>query len=345
MVAALVALNVALLAIGVVVAPGGPGGGGAAGGVDAGANAGIKVGLVFDVGGRGDKSFNDAAWLGLQRARDELGVTIQAIEPGDGSDREGALRQLAAGGSDLVIGVGFIFSRDLDRLAGEFPDVAFAGIDYAPDDSRPMPPNLLALRFREHEGSFVVGAIAGLVTRSKIVGFVGGMKIPLIRKFEAGYAAGVRHVCPDCTVLSAYAGTEPKAFADPTLGRELADSQYGRGADVIYHASGKTGSGVMAAARERHRWAIGVDSDQYDEAPCCVLTSMVKQVDVAVVDAARAVVEHRFAGGVRELGLAEGAVGFVSDARNADRLPADVVARARAIAADIVAGRIEVPSQ
>ena len=304
----------------------------------------VKVGLVFDVGGRGDKSFNDGAWAGLVRARDELGVDIQAIEPGDGSDREGALRQLAAGGADLVIGVGFIFSRDLDGLAAEFPDVAFAGIDYAPGDA-PVPPNLAALKFREHEGSFVVGAIAGLTTRSKIVGFVGGMKIPLIRKFEAGYEAGVRHVCPDCRVLSAYAGTEPKAFADPTMGRELADSQYGRGADVIFHASGKTGSGVFAAARERGRWVIGVDADQYEEAPCCALTSMVKGVDVAVVEVARQVVEGRFAGGIRELGLAEGAVGFVSDARNADRLPADVVARARAIAADIVAGRIEVPAR
>ncbi len=331
----LLALNLALLVIGHVAAPG----------PRSGARAEVKVGLVFDVGGRGDRSFNDAAWRGLERARDELGVEIQAIEPGDGSDREGALRQLAAGGADLVIGVGFIFSRDLDRLAGEFPEVAFAGVDYAPDDAHPIPANLIALRFREHEGSFVVGAIAGMVSKRRIVGFVGGMDIPLIHKFEAGYAAGVRHVCPACNVLSAYAGTEPKAFADPTLGRELADSQYGRGADVIFHAAGKTGSGVFAAARERRAWAIGVDSDQYDEAPCCVLTSMTKQVDVAVFEAARAVVEGRFVGGIRELGLAEGGVDFIADERNRDRLPADVEARARAIVAEIIAGTIEVPSR
>jgi basic membrane protein A and related proteins len=332
----LLALNVALLVVGELVA------------VRRAAErprTGIKVGLVFDVGGRGDKSFNDAAWKGLVRARDELGVAIQAIEPGDGSDREGALRQLAAGGADLVIGVGFIFSRDLDRLAADFPDVKFAGIDYAPDENKPIPPNLAALRFREHEGSFVVGAIAGMTTKSKVVGFVGGMKIPLIRKFEVGYAAGVRHVCPECEVLSAYAGTEPKAFADPTLGRELADSQYGRGADVIFHASGKTGSGVFAAARERRRFAIGVDGDQFDEAPCCVLTSMIKKVDVAVVDVTRSVIEGNFAGGVHELGLADDGVGFVADARNADRFPPDRVARAKEIAAAIVAGTIEVPSQ
>ena len=331
----LVVLNLALLVVGELVVPrraGGPA-------------ADVKVGLVFDVGGRGDKSFNDAAWKGLVRARDELGVAIQAIEPGDGSDREGALRQLAAGGADLVIGVGFIFSRDLDRLAAEFPDTKFAGIDYAPDEKSPMPPNLAALRFREHEGSFVVGAIAGMTTKTKTVGFVGGMKIPLIRKFEAGYAAGVRHVCPECEVLSAYAGTEPRAFADPTLGRELAASQYGRGADVIFHASGKTGSGVFAAARERRRLAIGVDGDQYDEAPCCVLTSMIKKVDVAVVDVTRAVIEDRFVGGIHELGLADNGVGFVADARNADKLPPSIAAKARAIVDDIIAGRIEVPSR
>jgi basic membrane protein A len=333
--AALVLLNAGVLVLGAVCAPS-PG---------SAQHADVTVGLVFDVGGRGDKSFNDGAWRGLTRARDEVGVAIQAIEPGDGSDREGAVRQLAAGGADLVIGVGFIFSRDLDRLAAEFPTRAFAGIDYAPDEARPIPKNLAALRFREHEGSFVVGAIAGMTTRSKIVGFVGGMKIPLIKKFEVGYAAGVRYVCPDCQVLSSYAGTEPKAFADPTLGRELADSQYGRGADVIFHASGKTGSGVFAVARERKRWAIGVASDQYDEAPCSALPSMIKQVDVAVVEAARAVVEGRFAGGERELGLAEDGVGFVADERNADRLPPEVVARARAIVADIVAGKIQVPSR
>jgi basic membrane protein A len=332
---ALVLLNAGVLVLGAVCTPGK----GSAQHTD------VTVGLVFDVGGRGDKSFNDGAWRGLVRARDEVGVAIQAIEPGDGSDREGAVRQLAAGGADLVIGVGFIFSRDLDRLAAEYPERAFACIDYAPDPARPIAKNLATLRFREHEGSFVVGAIAGMTTKTKIVGFVGGMKIPLIKKFEVGYAAGVRHVCPDCQVLSSYAGTEPKAFADPTLGRELADSQYGRGADVIFHASGKTGSGVFAAARERRRWAIGVDSDQYDEAPCCVLTSMIKKVDVAVVEAARAVAEGRFTGGDRELGLAEDGVGFVADERNADRLPPEVVARARQIVADIVAGTIQVPSR
>lgn len=337
MVAALVAVNAALLVVGAALAP-------ARSGTGAGAGQ-VRIGLVFDVGGRGDRSFNDAAWRGVERARRELGVHVETLEPSDGADREAGLRQLAAQRVDLVIGVGFIFSADLERLAREFPDVAFAGVDYAPTGEGTTPPNLAGLRFREHEGSFVVGAIAGLSTRSKIVGFVGGMKIPLIRKFEAGYEAGVKHVCPTCRVFSAYAGTEPKAFADPMLGQELAAAQYEGGADVIFHAAGKTGSGVIAAARARGARVIGVDSDQFHEAPCCMLTSMVKQVDVAVFDAAKQVVDGEFRGGLRELGLADDGVGFVADANNAALLPAPIVERARAIAAQIVAGEIVVPDR
>src|SRR5688572_8365482 len=230
----------------------------------------VDVGIVFDVGGRGDKSFNDGAYLGAERAERELGARVRFVEPGEGSDREAGLRLLAAEGMDLVIGVGFIFTDDLTVLAQEYPNVKFAGVDYAVyTDSLgrpiPPPPNLAALKFREEEGSFLVGALAALISKTKKVGFVGGMDIPLIRKFEAGYSAGVRHVCPTCQVYAAYAGTEPKAFADPTTGKELALAQYGRGADVIFHASGKTGAGVFNAAREKGKLAIGVDADQFHE--------------------------------------------------------------------------------
>ena len=341
LIGALVALNVLLVVVGHAVAPAARRR--AAPGPHEGPR--VRIGLVFDVGGRDDKSFNDAAWRGLERARDELGVDVTTIEPSDGADREAALRQLASRQLDLVIGVGFIFSADLERLAKAFPDVRFAGVDYAPTSDAPLPPNLSGLRFREHEGSFVVGAIAALTSKSKIVGFVGGMKIPLIRKFEAGYIAGVKHVCPRCTVLSAYAGTEPKAFADPTLGQELASAQYDRGADVIYHAAGKTGAGVLAAASARGRLAIGVDSDQFHEAPCCVLTSMIKRVDVAVYDVIRDVQRGAFASGIHELGLADDGVGFVADDHNLRLLPEPVRAQARALVAEIVAGTITVPSQ
>jgi basic membrane protein A len=304
------------------------------------------IGLVFDVGGLGDKSFNDAAYRGLMRAEKELGVTVRFIEPGDGSDRESALRQLASQGYDLVFGVGFIFTDDMRKLAAEFPATRFACIDYSVTPGDPPPPdNLTGLRFREHEGSFLVGAIAGLVSKSKVVGFVGGMDVPLIRKFEAGYRAGVKAVCPGCRVLAAYAGTEPKAFADPLTGKELATAQYGRGADIIYHASGKTGAGVFTAAQQRGKLAIGVDSDQYDEAPCCVLTSMVKKVDVAVFEAIRQLIEGELAGGVRELGLAEDGVAFVYDQHNRDKIPPEVVAKVRALGKQIIAGQIEVPDR
>jgi basic membrane protein A len=242
-----------------------------------------------------------------------------------------------------VIGVGFIFGPDLERLAVQFPKVRFAGIDYSPSEGVGTLPNLVGLRFREHEGSFVVGAIAGMLTRTNTVGFVGGMKIPLIGKFEAGYEAGVRHVCPRCTVLAAYAGSEPKAFADPSLGQVLARAQYAKGADIIFHAAGKTGDGVFAAARRNDALAIGVDSDQHEAAPCCVVTSMVKAVDVAVVDIVKEVIANKFQGGLRELGLAEKGVGFVANERNRHLLPIDVVQKARAIADQIIAGAIRVP--
>ncbi|HEU4613208.1 MAG TPA: BMP family ABC transporter substrate-binding protein [Kofleriaceae bacterium] len=332
----LVALNVALLVAGAVFVPT----------REAAPGKGIRVGLVFDIGGKNDKSFNEAAWRGLERARRELGVQVDYIEPSEGADRESALRSLAARDVDLVIGVGFIFGPDLERLAKQFPNVKFAGIDYTPSEGVGELPNLAGLRFREHEGSFLVGAVAGLVTHTKIVGFVGGMKIPLIRKFEAGYEAGVHHVCPTCRVLSAYAGSEPKAFADPPLGQELAAAQYGQGADIIFHAAGKTGDGVFAAARQRKALAIGVDSDQYEAAPCCVLTSMVKRVDVAVVDVIQDVLANRFRGGVHELGLAEHGVTFVADEHNQGRLlPLDVVQRVKALGEEIVAGRIVVPER
>ncbi|HUJ63465.1 MAG TPA: BMP family ABC transporter substrate-binding protein [Kofleriaceae bacterium] len=335
LIAALGAINALLFAIGAVAFHGGQHAVGAK----------LRVGLVFDVGGKNDQSFNESAWRGLQRAHDQLGVDITYIEPSEGADREASLRSLAARKLDLVIGVGFIFGPDLERMARQFPDVKFAGIDYTPSPGVGVLPNLAGLRFREHEGSFLVGAIAGLVTRSKIVGFVGGMRIPLIRKFEAGYTAGVHYVCPDCRVLSAYAGTDPKAFADPPLGQELASAQYGAGADVVFHAAGKTGDGVFAAARERGARAIGVDSDQYSRAPCCVVTSMVKRVDVAVVDIIEDVQAGRFRGGLHDLGLAEDGVTFVADERNRALLPLEVVQRVRQIAAQIVAGKIEVPER
>ena len=310
----------------------------------------LDVGIVFDLGGRGDKSFNDGAYIGGQRAAMELGARVRYVEPGEGSDREAGLRLLAAEGMDLVIGVGFIFTDDLSSLAVEYPATAFAGVDYAIGVDRsgePIPPpkNLAALKFREEQGSFLVGALAALLsTDTKKVGFVGGMDSPLIHKFEAGYRAGVKQVCPDCTVLVQYAGVTPEAFRNPGRGKELALSQYQQGVKIIYHASGSTGLGVFEAARTMNRFGIGVDADQYNEAPGRVLTSMVKRVDNAVFDAIKRVKEKRFTGGIFQFGLAEDGVGYVYDDHNKALIPDDVRARLEALKADIIAGRIVVPS-
>jgi basic membrane protein A len=309
----------------------------------------VNVGVVFDLGGRGDKSFNDGAYLGAERAEKELGAHVRFIEPGEGSDRESGLRLLAAEGMDLVIGVGFIFTDDLTQLAKEYPTTKFAGVDYSvatDKDGKVIPPpqNLAALKFREEQGSYLVGALAALVGKSKKVGFVGGMDSPLIQKFEAGYEAGVHQVCPDCTVLAQYAGVTPEAFRNPGKGKEIALAQYQQGANVIFHASGSTGLGVFEAARQTNKLAIGVDADQYGEAPGYVLTSMVKGVDNAVFDAIRKVKDGTFTGGIYQYGLAEQGVGYIYDRNNEKLIPPDVHARIEQLRQDIVAGRIVVPS-
>lgn len=310
---------------------------------------GLDVGIVFDVGGRGDKSFNDGAYLGGMRAAKDLGARITYIEPGEGSDREAGLRLLAAEGMDLVIGVGFIFTDDVNVLAREYPGVKFADVDYAVSfDSTgapiPLAPNLKALKFREEEGSFLVGALAALVGKSKKVGFVGGMDIALIHKFEAGYRAGVKHVCPDCEVLVGYAGVTPEAFRNPGRGKEMALAMYNQGANIIFHASGSTGLGVFEAARTTGKLAIGVDADQFNEAPGFVLTSMVKGIDESVFQAIKSVKEGTFTGGVQQFGLAEKGVGYVYDDNNRKLIPDEVRARLDALTQEIIAGRIKVPS-
>lgn len=309
------------------------------------ATAALKVGLVFDVGGRGDKSFNDAAYAGLERAQRELGVEFVTLETGEGTDREPAMRQLAAGGSQLVFGVGFLFTDDIKQLAEEFPDTKFACVDYTVREGETLPPNLVALKFKEEEGSYLVGALAGKLTKTGTVGFVGGMEIPLIKKFEAGYRAGVQAARPGAKVIVKYAGTTATAFKDPTKGKELALAEYHQGADIIFHASGSTGLGVFEAARETKKLAIGVDSDQNDEAPGFVLTSMIKRVDNAVFDCIHEVVNGRWTGGIQVFGLGQQGVGWVYDERNQALIPAPVKAAVDSLAGEIVAGRIVAPSE
>jgi len=307
----------------------------------------FKVGLVFDVGGRGDKSFNDAAYRGLEKAKKELGIDYEYIEPGPGADREAALRQFANRNDIAIIfGIGFIFTDEITKIAQEYADKKFACIDYTVTSGMTIPPNLLALEFKEEEGSFLVGAIAGLVTKTSIVGFVGGMESPLIRKFEKSYVAGVKYVNPECKVLIGYAGFTGEAFKNPGKGKEIALGQFSKGADIIYHASGVTGLGVFEAARETHKLAIGVDSDQYDEAPGYILTSMIKVVDEAVFDCIRQVKNGTFKGARAETyGLKSKGVDFVYNDKNKNLIPEPVRSKVEELREKIISGEIKVPTQ
>ena len=285
-----------------------------------------RIGLVFDVGGKGDKSFNDSAYRGLQWAKEgseefeefeKLPINFTTIEPGSGgAGRESAMRMMATQGFDLVIGVGFLFSDSSRALAEQFPNVNFAVVDYSPGDAE-IPSNLKGLSFSEEQGSFLVGALAAMKTNSRKVGFVGGMEIPLIKKFEAGFRSGVWYVNDDIEISTKYVGTTGAAFANPAKGKELAKALYNDDVDVIYHAAGLSGSGVIEAANETGNYAIGVDSDQNYLAPGHVLTSMLKRVDVAVYKTIRDVVEGDFEGGVNErFGLADDGVGYAVDVFN-----------------------------
>jgi basic membrane protein A len=231
----------------------------------------------------------------------------------------------------------------VDRVARDFPAVDFACIDYAPPATG-VPPNVAGLSFREEEGSYLVGAVAGLMSQTKHVGFVGGMRGPLIRKFEVGYEAGVKAACPDCEVHSAYVGTSPDAFKDPAKGKAVAIAEIAAGADVLYHAAGATGHGVFEAAHDARRLAIGVDSDQYAEMPDTIVTSMVKRADVSVFDTIEAVTKGRFQGGMHVFGVRDGAIDYVHDGPHAALLPRAVVDRVEQLRGGVASGQVAVPS-
>jgi len=307
----------------------------------------IKVGLVFDVGGRGDKSFNDAAYRGLEKAKSELGIEYEYIEPGPGADREAALRQFSSRPDiNIIFGIGFIFTDEITKIAVEFPDKKYACVDYTYDPVKQLPPNLIALEFKEEEGSFLVGAIAALTTKTNKIGFVGGMESPLIKKFEVSYVAGAKYVNPKCEVLVGYAGVTGDAFKNPGKGKELALGQYSQGADIIYHASGVTGLGVFEAARETKKLAIGVDSDQNEEAPGFILTSMIKVVDNAVYDCIKQAKDGTFKGGRVEIfGLKSKGVDYIYNDKNKNLITDEVRSKVELIRNDIIDGKIKIPTK
>lgn len=304
-----------------------------------------KIGLVFDIGGRGDLSFNDSAYAGLERAMADFDIEATYLEPGEGGEnREELLRTLAEEGYELIFAVGFLFTDAVISAAADFPESKFGLIDgYVPDLTAES--NIVCLGFAEHEGSFLVGAAAALKSETGKIGFVGGMNIPLIQKFESGYRAGAAYVNPDIEVVVNYIGSTGEAFKNPQAGRELALAQCDQGCDVIYHASGASGIGVIAACAERETWVIGVDSDQYltasDEEKPFVLTSMLKRVDVSVYETIKAFVEGKFEGGYKTFDLSVDGVGY--SVANEPAI-ADIQDQLEEIKAKIVDGTVVVPT-
>jgi basic membrane protein A and related proteins len=313
----------------------------------------VRIGLALDVGGLGDKSFNDAANAGLQRAIEEGLIpegNAELLEANQtGSNRDENIVNLADQGFNLIIGVGFAFSEGIAEIAPDYPDQNFAIVDGFANAVNEELTNVADLTFKEHEGSYLVGIAAGMTTETNTVGFLGGQEgTGLIEKFQAGYEAGVQSVCPDCEILVEYIGDSTQAFVDPTRGEALSASMYDDGADIIYHAAGQSGLGLFAAAADADQWAIGVDSDQYEvlsdnpEQQQHILTSMLKRVDTAVFDAIAQAVDGSFEPGFQVFGLAEEGVDYAdSNPDLSDEIKAEMDTAKEAI----IAGEITVPEE
>jgi basic membrane protein A len=304
----------------------------------------LKVGLAYDVGGRGDRSFNDSAAAGLDKAKEELGVEGQELSPNaQGTDRGDNLRSLAEGGFNPVIAVGFAYAEELPEIAGDFPDTTFFLIDEQVEAE-----NVKALVFAEEQGSFLVGAAAALKSTSDNVGFIGGVQTPLLEKFEAGFVAGAKQVKPDIETQVRYLSQPPdfSGFGDPAAGLETANGMYDAGADVIYAAAGGSGVGVFQSAVAKGTQAIGVDSDQYEsvgdaELQKVIITSMLKRVDVAVFETLREVRDGEEIPAQTVFDLSTEGVGYSTSGGFVD----DIAPQLEELKAQIVAGEITVPTE
>ena len=327
----------------------GDGGGGNTGGGGGGGSEEVQPAMVTDVGGLGDQSFNDSANTGLERAAEEFGVETEVLESSAPADYQNNLTQLADNGFTPVYAIGFLMTDALTEIAPQYPDTNFAIVDSVVEAD-----NVASLTFREQEGSYLVGVLAGLMTQQdteytnpddKVVGFLGGQESDLIAKFEAGYTAGVESVCSDCEVLVQYAGSTPDAFNDPARGKEISLQQIQQNADVIYHASGATGAGLFEAASEQNIFAIGVDSNQAELNPDApILTSMVKRVDNAVFQTTEAARNGNFPGGeVQEFGLEDDGVALAPYGRFDDQVPQEAKDQIDEARQGIIDGEIEVP--
>jgi basic membrane protein A len=302
------------------------------------AAADFKPAIIYDFGGKFDRSFNQSASEGVKRFKKETGISTHEFEITNAAQREQFMRQLAQRGASIIVAVGFTQASAVETVAKEFPAVKFVVIDGSVDL-----PNVESINFREQESSFLCGMAAALATKTGKVGFVGGMDIPLIRKFELGYRAGAAYVNPKVEVFANMTGTTPAAWGDPTRGAELAKGQFGRGADVVFHAAGATGIGVLQAAQDAGLLGIGCDSNQDYLHPGNVLTSAVKRVDVAVYTAFLAAKNGTWQPGGKALGLAEDGVGYSLDEYNRAVLTPAIEARLNQAKADIIDGKIQVP--
>jgi len=296
-----------------------------------------KVGIVFDIGGKDDRSFNTAANLGMLRAKKDMPILLRDVEPGDPTSIEPALRAFAQYGYNLIAGVGFVQGPIITQIAADYPALHFVVIDSASDL-----PNVASLLFREHEGSFLVGMIAAYQSKTGILGFVGGMDIPLIHKFATGYEEGARYVNPKIRIIRNYVGITDTAWNNPGKGRELANSQYEQGADIIFQAAGNSGLGVFDAAEAYGKYAIGVDANQNWIKPGYILTSMLKRVENAVYSIVREEVEGQFKGGIHIYGLENDGVDYALDEFNRHLIPAEVIEKVEQAKRDIISGRIRV---
>jgi basic membrane protein A and related proteins len=298
----------------------------------------FRVGLVLDRGGKDDKSFNQAAYQGLLKAQKELGIEFKSVDSPDANAFEPSLRSFARANYDLVVGVGFVQQQPVSKIAAQFPKTQFAIVD-----AEVTLPNVRSLMFEEHEGSFLVGALAALTSKSNHIGFLGGMDIPLIRRFELGYTAGAKHINPKITVTSNYVGVTADAWTNPARGKELSRSMYQKGADVIYGAAGASTMGLLDAAEEMKKLAIGVDSNQNGIKPGFVLTSMLKRVDIAVFNTVKDAQAHKFTNGIVRYGLANEGVDFAMDENNKSLVSQVNLSKINLLKSQIKSGKISVP--
>ena len=293
--------------------------------------------VVYDQAGKFDKSFNEGVYNGVKKYTTDSGVQVREFEPKNEAQVEQGLRRLAKRGYSPIVTVGFNMTSAVEKVAKDFPNINFTLIDGVIDL-----PNVQSVIFKEHEGSFLVGALAAMASKTDTVGFIGGMDIPLIRKFGCGYEQGVKYASSSATVLQNMTGSTGAAFNDPTKGSELAKSQFSQGADVVFAAAGGTGIGVYQAAKDEGKLAIGVDSNQNHVQPGTMLTSMVKRVDEAAYKTYKDAAEGNWKPGLVVLGLAEDGVDWALDDNNASLVTADMKAKLKDIRAKIISGDIKV---